>query len=140
MKEKKIHFKIKLGVSPSTIRGRKIAVITGSTFNENENLIYANIQRGAGIISQARAMISNRISYWMHAVGPSYNMANNWMAGMSAIEAACDLIKRGECEGAIIGGSNITGNYHIRKVFKDIGVTSTDGKTRSFDENGKCLP
>lgn len=108
-----------------------------STFTDNENNIYGNVDRGVGVVTQARAMLANRISYWLHGVGPSFSVYNNWIGGMSALEVAYNLIKSGQCEGAVVGALNSAGQNNVHFAFSQFNLTSKDGKTKSFDENGK---
>lgn len=57
------------GVNPTTLRGRKIGVYTTSGVGENDNLFYESIVSGFGVTGHSRAMMANRISYWLDLKG-----------------------------------------------------------------------
>lgn len=70
---------IDAGVSPAEIRGKKVAVYTGSSVGENDNLFYESIVSGFGVTGHSRSMMSNRVSYWLNLKGTGlliFNFSN----------------------------------------------------------------
>lgn len=59
------------GVNPLEVRGKKIGVYMGSSIGENDNLFYESIASGFGVTGHSRAMMANRISYWLNLKGTS---------------------------------------------------------------------
>lgn len=57
------------GVNPLEIRGAKIGVYMGSSVGENDNLFYDSIASGFGVTGHSRAMMANRVSYWLNLRG-----------------------------------------------------------------------
>ncbi|GLH14328.1 Fatty acid synthase [Gryllus bimaculatus] len=59
------------GINPKTLRGKRMGVYVGACFSEAEKtLFYEKVQvSGMGITGCCRAMLSNRISYWLGAKG-----------------------------------------------------------------------
>lgn len=81
------------------------------------------------------AMFSSRISYILDLKGPSMLVDTACSSSLVAVHLACQAIKNGECQMAIAGGVRvylepIESNYKL-------GIESTDGKTRSFDDSSK---
>lgn len=60
---------IDAGVNPSEIRGKKVGVFMGSSVGENDNLFLESVVSGFGITGHSRAMLPNRVSYWLNLHG-----------------------------------------------------------------------
>lgn len=52
-------------------------------------------------------MFANRVSYWLNLKGPSLSVDAACASSMMALERAYEAITRGDCEAAIVGGSNV---------------------------------
>ncbi|XP_039751985.1 fatty acid synthase-like [Pararge aegeria] len=130
------------GLCPEELSGKKIGVYIGSCFSESEkSSFYATRSRtGFGIPGCSKAMFANRISYWLNAKGPSMNIDDSCCSSTAALEQAYHAINRGECEAAIVGGSNLClhpqSSIHSGRIVN----LSKDGKTKSFDtEAAGCV-
>lgn len=58
-----------VGVNPGDIKGKRVGVYMGSTVGENDNLFYESIVSGFGVTGHSRAMLPNRVSYWLNLKG-----------------------------------------------------------------------
>lgn len=65
-------------MNPQEIRGKKIGVFTASSVGENDNLFYESIVSGFGVTGHSRAMMANRISYWLNLKGKIIVCFENW--------------------------------------------------------------
>ncbi|XP_075983866.1 fatty acid synthase-like [Anticarsia gemmatalis] len=125
------------GVSPEHLSGKKIGVFIGSCFSEAEKACFydAGSRSGFGITGCCKAMFANRISYWLNAKGPSMSIDEACCSSAAALEQAYLSMSRGDCEGAIVGGSYLClhpqSSVHYGRIMKQ----AMDGKTRSFDQN-----
>jgi fatty acid synthase len=56
-----------LGINPRHLKGQRIGVFIGACFSESEKTwFYEKLQKnGFGITGCSRAMLANRISYWL---------------------------------------------------------------------------
>ncbi|XP_071447989.1 fatty acid synthase-like [Hetaerina americana] len=130
------------GVNPSTLRNTKTGVFIGACFSESEKTwFYERIQiNGFGITGCSRAMLANRISYWLGITGPSYCVDTACSSSMYALEHAYRAIQDGRCDAALVGGCNLTLHPYISMQFSRLGVLSADGRCKSFDEkaDGYC--
>ncbi|KAF7281302.1 hypothetical protein GWI33_004884 [Rhynchophorus ferrugineus] len=124
---------IDAGVNPSEVRGRRIGVYMGSCIGESDNLFMESIVSGFGIIGHSRAMMSNRISYWLNLHGPSVSYNSSWIGGIELIRLAYEAIKTGQIEAAIVGTANVSLNSEIQWIYNDMGLLAPDGATRAFD-------
>ncbi|CAH2006640.1 unnamed protein product [Acanthoscelides obtectus] len=57
------------GVNPTEVRGKRIGVYIGSSIGENDNLFLESVVSGFGITGHSRAMMPNRVSYWLNLKG-----------------------------------------------------------------------
>ncbi|XP_023313671.1 fatty acid synthase-like [Trichogramma pretiosum] len=128
---------IDAGVNPRAIRGTKCGVFVGACFSESEKTwFYEKLQvNGFGITGCARSMLSNRISYWLGVTGPSYTIDTACSSSMYAFEHAYRAIKEGLCDTALVGGGNLCLHPFVSMQFFKLGVLSTDGRCKTFDES-----
>jgi len=54
-------------------------------------------------------------------------------SSLTALHEACMSLHIGECESAIVGGTNMILNPHMTAAMTEQGVMSPDGKCKSFD-------
>ncbi|XP_030762053.1 fatty acid synthase-like [Sitophilus oryzae] len=124
---------IDAGVNPVEVRGKRIGVFMGSCIGESDNLFMESVVSGFGIVGHSRAMMSNRVSYWLNLNGPSVAYNSSWIGGMEMLRMAYESIKTGQCEAAIVGTGNVSLNSEIQWIYNDMGFLSPDGVTRAFD-------
>lgn len=80
------------------------------------------------------SMFANRISYHFNLMGPSTTTMTACSSGVSAMHAAMNALKCGDCEQAVVGSANYLGSYMGGTGFASLGVISPDGRCHSFDE------
>nr|WIW72532.1 fatty acid synthase [Kerria lacca] len=140
--EKAYEAVVDAGYNPKQLRGSKTGVFIGACFSESEKTwFYEKIQiDGFGITGCSRAMLANRISYWLGVNGPSYTVDSACSFSLYALEHAYKSIRDGICDAAIVGGCNLCLHPYVSLQFARLGVLSPDGKCKSFDEsaNGYC--
>ncbi|KOB78858.1 Uncharacterized protein OBRU01_01304 [Operophtera brumata] len=78
-------------------------------------------------------MFANRVSYWLNAKGPSHSIDAACCSSTVALEQAYQAMTRGECEAAIVGGTNLCLHPQSSVHFGRIMNLSKDGKSKSFD-------
>lgn len=54
-------------------------------------------------------------------------------ASMIALDTACKAIARGDCESAVVGGTNLILSPGLSMILSKYGVNSPEGRCRSFD-------
>nr|CAD7400388.1 unnamed protein product [Timema cristinae] len=125
------------GVNPWTLRGSRCGVFIGACFSETEKTwFYEKLQiNGYGITGCSRAVLANRISYWLGINGPSYTVDSACSSSLYALEHAYKAIRDGHCDAALVGGSNLCLHPYVSLQFARLGVLSMDGKCKSFDNN-----
>ncbi|KAL6257976.1 hypothetical protein P5V15_011572 [Pogonomyrmex californicus] len=128
---------IDAGVNPKRLRGSRIGVFVGTCFSESEKTcFYGKLQmNGFGVTGCSRAMLANRISYWLGVTGPSYTIDTACSSSLYALEHAYRCLRDGLCEAAIVGGSNLCLHPGMSMQYSRLGVLSSDGRVKSFDND-----
>ncbi|KAK9878926.1 hypothetical protein WA026_003749 [Henosepilachna vigintioctopunctata] len=121
------------GVNPADVRGRRIGCFMGSSVGENDNLFLESVVSGFGVTGHSRAMMPNRVSYWLNLKGPSVAYDSNWVGGVEILRIAYDAIRTGQCEACIVGTANLALNSEFQFLYTDLGVLSSDGSNKSYD-------
>lgn len=135
--EKAYEAVIDAGLNPKELRGTKTGVFVGACFSESEKTwFYEKMQvNGFGVTGCSRAMLANRISYWLGVTGPSYTVDSACSSSLYALEHAFRAIRDGHCDMAIVGGSNLCLHPYVSLQFSRLGVLSADGRCKSFDNS-----
>lgn len=124
------------GVAPSSVRGRKIAVVVG-VFNHD----YKELQERDEISIEAHhstgtatAVIANRVSHYFDLRGPSVPIDTACSSSLNAIHSAIQALQYDNCEMALAGGINLmlTPTRHIS--FSKMGMLSPSGICNTFDD------
>ncbi|WP_090739059.1 amino acid adenylation domain-containing protein [Paenibacillus sp. Mc5Re-14] len=76
--------------------------------------------------------IANRVSYYFNLDGPSIAVNTSCSSAATAIHLACESIKRGECDAALVGGVNLMTDEYHELLLKSIDFLSKDGEGRPF--------
>ena len=68
--------------------------------------------------------------------GPSCTIDTACSSSLYTIEHACRAMRKGVCDSAIVGGSNLCLHPHVSLSFFRYGVLSRHGVCRAFDRDG----
>ncbi|KAF9794028.1 hypothetical protein SFRURICE_010511, partial [Spodoptera frugiperda] len=125
------------GMNPKKLRGRKVGVFMGTCFSESEKMwFYEKMQiNNYGISGCSRAMLANRISYWLGVTGPSYTVDTACSSSLYALVHAYKAIRDGHCDAAIVGGTNLCLHSYVSLQFVRLGLLSPEGACKSFDNS-----
>ncbi|KAL2715949.1 fatty acid synthase-like [Vespula squamosa] len=105
-------------------------------FNSETFLLYGKLQiNGFGITSSSRDMTAQNISFWFGVTRPSYNVDTACSSSLYAMEHAYRAIRSGQCDYAIVGGSNLCLHPYVSLQFNRLGVLNQDGRCKVFDED-----
>lgn len=86
-----------------------------------------------------KAMLSNRISWFFDLKGPSLTLDTACSSGLYALHLACCGLKTGECDQALVTGTNLILHPSLMVQLSQMHMISPDGVSHSFDAsaNGK---
>ncbi|KAH8169844.1 KR domain-containing protein [Sarocladium implicatum] len=83
-----------------------------------------------------KTSLANRISWTFDLRGPSFSLDTACSSSLVAFHIACQSLRTGESDMAIVGGSNLLLNPEMFIAFSGQGFLSADGKCKSFDASG----
>jgi polyketide synthase PksN/surfactin family lipopeptide synthetase A len=89
---------------------------------------------GLSAVGNTIAMMPSRISYLLDLRGPTMVLDTACSSSLVAVHLACQALKNKDCEMAIAGGLRIN-LLPFNKDYMKTGFESSDGRTRTFDEN-----
>jgi len=97
------------GMCPRQFRGSRTGVFVGCCLAESdEHLLFTHGPKdGSGMLGTARSMLANRISFSMDLKGPSVQLDSACSSSGYALDFAFNAIRNGECEAAVVGGTNL---------------------------------
>ncbi|XP_066144651.1 fatty acid synthase-like isoform X2 [Euwallacea fornicatus] len=126
------------GLNPSDLEGSKTGVFTGICFTEFEihYFLVEHIKGGNTIIGNEKCAIINKISEFYKLNGPSVIVDTACSSGGFALENAFKAIRLGQCNAALVIGSNFLLSKGCSLQFARLGVLASDGKCRPFDVDG----
>ncbi|XP_020298013.1 fatty acid synthase-like [Pseudomyrmex gracilis] len=133
---------IDAGINPKILRRKNTAIIVAVTYFEAQKiLLYRDIQvHGKNLTGCAKNIAANLISHWLDVKEPSVVIDAACSSGVHAIAVGQSYIKSGQCEDALILGTNLCLTYPMTLQFARLGVLSPTGRCRPFDRkaNGYC--
>ncbi|TFK84686.1 ketoacyl-synt-domain-containing protein, partial [Polyporus arcularius HHB13444] len=86
-----------------------------------------------GSFAYAPSMLANRVSYHLDLRGPSLPVDTACSSSLYATHLAVQALRNGECEAALVGGSQINHRFSEWLTYTQGGVLSPDGKCKPFD-------
>ncbi|XP_071581800.1 fatty acid synthase-like [Temnothorax nylanderi] len=128
---------IDAGVNPKELQGTRTSVLTAISASEIQGHFSCKSQfAGLPMTACNVSLMANQISYWLGVIGQSYNIDTACSSSNVAIVKAYELIQSGECDAAIIASANLCLNPYVQFQFYHLGVLSSDGYCKPFDEEG----
>ncbi|XP_055643690.1 fatty acid synthase-like [Toxorhynchites rutilus septentrionalis] len=125
------------GVNPETLRGSKTGVFTAVCYSESEARVLYQLcpPKGRGILGCAKSQLANRISYTFDFRGPSMVVDTACSSSMYALDIARRSILSGQCDAAVVTGTNLCLHPYISYQFSLLGVLAKNGIPGPFDQS-----
>ncbi|WP_191559491.1 condensation domain-containing protein [Metabacillus idriensis] len=118
------------GYGGERIKGSRVGIYTGFSEARYRELIEDNSP--AAFVGNFPPIIASRLSYALNLSGPALSVATACSSSLVALHLACKGIFSGDCEMALVGGVAI-GSLPGELEEGNLGISSLDGKSRSFD-------
>lgn len=123
------------GIPIERLAGSKTGTFVGNFNYDHQLMQYRNAEypqpyavTGGGI-----TILSNRVNYIFDLKGPSMTLDTACSSSMYALHMACENIYSGECDGAIVGGSNLILTPECQIFSSALGAVSPTSKCHTFD-------
>ncbi|ROO61933.1 phosphopantetheine binding protein [Micromonospora sp. Llam0] len=126
------------GYSADRLRGSRTGVFVGfatnpgSTYMDYISRVEPSLSQQA-ITGNIPAMLANRLSHLLDLRGPSLVVDAACSATLVAVHQAKNALLAGDCDMAVVGGARIV-FAPVKHPHSAIGIESSDGVTRTFDE------
>ena len=124
------------GIVPAALRDTPAGIFVGAIAHDYAKLA-DRLGAAAGPHSYTgthRALIANRVSYFLRLTGPSLTVDTGQSSSLVAVQLACESLRRGESRLALAGGVNLNLLGETTETIDRFGALSPDGRCYTFDE------
>lgn len=128
----------KAGLSLHEVAGSRTGVFFGHFTSDYREMIFRDPESAPTYTASGtcKTSLANRISWLFDLQGPSFSMDTACSSSLVALHLACQSLRTGESDIAIVGGVNLLLNPEMFMYFSNQGFLSPDGKCKSFDASG----
>jgi acyl transferase domain-containing protein/acyl carrier protein len=121
------------GYCLSDFRGTNTAVLFGGDTN-SEYFSLSKDNDPTRLTGNLNAVTAGRVSYFLDLTGSSMMIDTSCSSSLVVVFEACQKIISNQVDYAIAGGFNAHITFHeMSKYSRNIGITSPDGKSKTFD-------
>ena len=123
------------GIAADKLAGSSTGVFIGISSSDYSQLRFhygTPIDAYAGT-GNAHSIAANRLSYFLDLRGPSITVDTACSSSLVAVHLACQSLKQGECDRAIVGGVNLMLSSELTQTFSLAGMMAQDGRCKTFD-------
>ena len=117
------------GYSPDDFAGSRTAVIFGDV---NLYLYSMFSTNDSGLTGSLNSGTAGRISRYFDLRGTAFMIDTACSSGLAAVHMGCQEILTGNADHALVGSIDLKLLPNVKGTGEDLGIASTDGKTRSF--------
>lgn len=123
------------GLTLDEIRGSRTGVWVGHFTSDYKEMLYRDPDGAPAYAATGlqKTSLANRLSWLWDLRGPSFTLDTACSSSLVALHVACQSLRLGECDMAIVGGSNLLLGPDVFNFFGGQGFLSPDGKSKSFD-------
>ncbi|WP_143229237.1 beta-ketoacyl synthase N-terminal-like domain-containing protein [Actinophytocola xanthii] len=125
------------GYQPRRLDGR-VGVYFGVIGGEYGALARQSTEPGTYVATGSlNSVVAGRISHTFDFGGPAVAVDTACSSSLVALHLACEGIRAGDCDVAVIGGVNLLLDPSIFTVLSGFGALSADGRCRPFAADGE---
>jgi acyl transferase domain-containing protein/NADPH:quinone reductase-like Zn-dependent oxidoreductase/acyl carrier protein len=123
------------GVPPEHLAGSRTGVFIGASTDEYGERQFKDLTtlNAYSCIGSALSIAANRISYCFDLRGPSLVVDTACSSSLVAAHVACQSLRSGECDLAVLGGINLLLGPERFIGFSAAQMLSPEGRCRAFD-------
>ncbi|MGD1714037.1 amino acid adenylation domain-containing protein [Dapis sp. BLCC M172] len=98
---------------------------------------FSSVENFQVMLGNDKDYLPTRVSYRLNLTGPSINVQTACSTSLVALHLACQSIRNGDCDVALVGGTSIVHPYDVGYMFQEGMIFSPDGHCRPFDAKAK---
>ncbi len=127
------------GLAPAALSRRNIGVYVGGSSSDHGTQQVLDLAGADAhtMTGNTLSLLANRLSYAFDLSGPSMTIDTACSSGLVALNEACQAIREGRIEGAIVASVNLLLSPFPFIGFSAAGMLSPDGRCRPFDARGQ---
>ncbi|KAF2265025.1 polyketide synthase [Lojkania enalia] len=117
--------------------GSRTGVFVGN-FNIDHHIMQmhdADFQQPYAPTGGSSSILSNRVNYLFNLRGPSLTVDTACSSSMYALHLAVKAIQNGDCEAAVVGGTNLILSPEMQQLTVKLGALSPSSTCHTFDES-----
>jgi acyl transferase domain-containing protein len=134
------------GIDPDRAPGL-VGVFAGcqqSTYMIYNLILHKELVAGAGKLGiglgNDKDSLTSRVAHKLGLTGPAFNVQAYCATSLVAVSVACSSLLAGECDVALAGGVAVEVPHRVGYLYEPGGISSSDGRCRSFDATGEGTP
>ncbi|HYQ65459.1 type I polyketide synthase [Actinophytocola sp.] len=134
------------GIDPDRAPGL-VGVFAGcqqSTYMIYNLILHKELVTGAGKLGiglgNDKDSLTSRVAHKLGLTGPAFNVQAYCATSLVAVSVACSSLLTGECDVALAGGVAVEVPHRVGYLYQPGGISSSDGRCRSFDATGEGTP
>lgn len=123
------------GYTRDRLDGSATGIFLGVSKNRATSYGLPTDLKGHSITGSAEATLSGRLSYTLNLHGPSLTIDTACSSSLVATHLACNALRQGECNMAMVGGVSLLLTPGIHIEFSKLRGLSADGRCRAFSDD-----
>jgi acyl transferase domain-containing protein len=123
------------GYTRDQLNGSATGIFLGVSKNRATSYGLPTDLKGHSITGSAEATLSGRLSYTFNLHGPSLTVDTACSSSLVATYLACNALRQGECDMAMVGGVSLLLTPGIHIEFSKLRGLSVDGRCRAFSDD-----
>ena len=127
------------GVPLHKLSGSNTGTFVGN-FNYDHQLMHYRDPENAlpySVTGSGITVLSNRINYVFNLKGPSMTLDTACSSSLYALHLACSAIQSGDCDSAVVGGTNLILTPECQMFSSVLGAVSPTSRCHTFDVRGE---
>jgi acyl transferase domain-containing protein/aryl carrier-like protein len=121
------------GYGPAQLAGRCVGTFVGVEEGDYQRLAHRAEGGNPSITANHNGILAGRIAYFLDLSGPALAVNTACSSGLVALHQACQSLRSGECDMAIVAAANLLLTPHGYREMEEAGMLSPDGTCRTFD-------
>ncbi|MCX7289787.1 type I polyketide synthase, partial [Janthinobacterium sp.] len=121
------------GYGPDQLAAACVGTFVGVEEGDYHRVAHSGEQGNASITSNHNGILAGRLAYFLNLNGPALAVNTACSSGLVALHQACQSLRSGECDTAIVAAANLLLTPHGVDDMRDAGMLAPEGVCYVFD-------